>query len=73
MLAFFIIPFAVFKLWAWFWFFICVGILLGCFELKFKTLTDMFRRFKDKNKKQAWLIAGSLACGWTVLLIHLMR
>ena len=75
-----LVPFAVCQLWIWFWFAFMMIVIFGLWEAyaalihKDKmTLTEHFRKFKKRKPMEAWICAISIAVGWCVLLVHLLR
>lgn len=84
MLAMWILPFAVLKLWWWFWMFTAVGVVFGIFEalaalVTGKTLSQQFWKWstetdycgKRKNVGKALIVLACMGIGWIMLLIHL--
>jgi hypothetical protein len=77
MLAFFIVPFILVKLWYWVVFLAIIIITLGAIELiavlKTKqTISQQFVEYLKKNKWKATLIMLSGSIGWGMLVLHLL-
>lgn len=72
----FTVPFALKRLWPWFWFFVCVSVLLGCWELGMhlatgQTLSQVFWEFSQAHPRSAIGIGVCLTGGWAILMAHL--
>ena len=70
-------PFAIFKVWWWFWTMVIIGVVIGLVEViakikTGKTMSQMFWRWGETNKTKALIVIGSLAIGWTLFLLHLI-
>jgi phosphatidylglycerophosphate synthase len=77
MLAFFIAPFILAKLWYWVIFLAIIIVALGVIELiavlKTKqTISQQFVEYMKKNKWKAILIMLSGSIGWGMLVSHLL-
>ena len=75
-LSLWLVPFAMNGLWYWFWFFACVGVVLGVWEIYTtkktgRSLSGRFYQYRLKNPKKAGWIILCLALGWIMLLLHL--
>lgn len=83
-----LIPFAVFKLWMWFWLFVSITAVFAVFELTAKlttgkTLSQQFWAWSSYTEKilyvekkpniwKAWTIVGCMITGWLMLMLHLV-
>ena len=74
----FIVPWFVVGLNIWGWFFVCVCLLLGTFELiayktQGTTLSGLFWKFMKANPKTGTWILISISAGWIILMLHLLH
>jgi len=73
----FLVPPALFGQWWLFGvftvFFACFGVV-EFFAVKTtgKSVSQMFWKLKEKNKKAAWIIIAGMIIGWAALLWHFM-